>query len=196
MKDASIIPFDEFDFNYLQSNVGFLTVERIANDLDRYPWQVQQLAEALWLDTALMCPELVWCNHCSMWRTKLDDEGKCDVCEKRSRFEAFKNKNAKLARLYGGNEEREERWCGSLKQIEPKPVYPDLKGEPDEKKRRLLEVAWFVAMENWETRQLLRKIEAMNSRNRRLLVKARALNGDETKLNGGKRKRKRKSGPN
>lgn len=156
---------------HVMNNAGFHSVESMARFLCRTTDDIEQLLSALGIDGVLLCPEIKQCVVCHSWRTELNHSEICRICSLKKSIakseaacsEVFSLLPPELKEIY--NDEETKR--GS-RVFDPKPKPPLQTAEQDPIKTRLNNVAYTVAMEQWEIRAYQRKYDAVKQRLHRM----------------------------
>lgn len=163
-------PWETFEIIYLLKNAGFYSVQSLSNHLGRECSDVENVLCSLGVDGVLLVPELFWCDSCATYRTEINNKGMCRVCQLKKSLEKeesvitdeLKKLPIELRAAYSDSE--------ALKgfRATPKPLPIKESKCTTEKQRKFSEVAYLVAMEQWQITNAQRLYNASKTRLKRI----------------------------
>ena len=165
-------PFSYDDLAEVLEWAGLRSVDSIAERIGRSAEDVDTAAFLLGLDTGLACPDLVWCDECMEWRTSVNRDGRCPVCQKRENIRRERERCSEaLAAMTpeqrAGYERREAARHVPMAKSRP---YPALTMPEAATRRERAALAAFqaVAVEAWEIEALKREYDSEKQRLKRM----------------------------
>lgn len=79
-------PWTTAEIDRLRDMAGRIPVREICRQLKRSRKSVEHAAARLGLSLRCCRTRLVWCDECASWRSRLNDDGKCRVCQMRDQL--------------------------------------------------------------------------------------------------------------
>lgn len=163
--------WEAFEVVYLINNAGFCSVQSMAKHLDRDPMEVETVLCSLGVDAVLLCPEVFWCDSCATYRTELNKNGICRVCQLKGCIEreeeAISEELKKLPYDLQDRYSNSETLKGTKATPAPLPLKEAQIGT-NRKQKRLAEVAYLASMEQWQIKNMQRLYNASKTRLKRI----------------------------
>lgn len=157
---------------FLEQKAGEIPLSHLARFLGRSERSVKMMAHRLGLSLRCVRWDLVWCSHCSSWRSAVDIQtGRCRVCREQVKLADAKERcERELRRL--SDEQRAgfedgRRWRGSKKPLPPKPRMP-ASSPASAYERKRARRHYLLAMEEWEYQRARRPYNAEKKRLQRI----------------------------
>lgn len=153
---------------YLRESAGRVELCDIQRHLRRSAESVRCQARKLGLSLRVPKWRLEWCDECATWRTRLQQNGRCRVCQARANIE---REEARIADALRGLPmdrrlafERGEAKKGRQKAACPPPVRRHLPDEATQYERSRAEQDYLAAMERWQWERLQMRYDACRQR--------------------------------
>lgn len=165
-------PFSFDDLADALEWAGLRSVDSIAERIGRRPEEIDTALFLLGVDVGLSCPDLVWCDECAAWRTKVNRFGRCPVCQARENIraekarcsDALESMDKERRAVY---ERREAARHAPIAGPTPRPVLT-VPEEATRRERAALEAFQAAAVEAWELKALKREYDAEKQRLKRI----------------------------
>lgn len=165
-------PFSFDDLAEVLEWAGLRSVDSIAERIGRSAEDVDAAAFLLGLDTGLACPDLVWCDECSAWRTGVNRDGRCPVCQKRENIRRERERCTEALESMAPEQRAgyERREAASHAPVADPAPYPALTvpEAATRRERAALEAFQAAAVEAWELKALKREYDAEKQRLKRI----------------------------
>lgn len=159
------------EVRYLAEHAGKVPRREICRHLRRSAKSVRRKAESMRISLRVPVWRLHWCDECATWRTRLNAQGRCPVCQKRANVEAEAARCAdELAAMTPGQRrsfEAAETRRGRVKPHSPRPRRKPSDGTGPFAASRS-EQEWLAAVEAWELERLAKRYDAEKQRLKRM----------------------------
>ena len=162
------------DERALARMAGEVPRREICRRLRRSKASVEAKAHRMGLSLRCYPWTLVWCDACATWRTEVDANGSCPVCEARRRLEAAEARCAEALALLPPEERALYAATESLRGSSVPPRPASVAAGATGYARRKAEAERLAAVEAWERKTLERRANAAKTRLKRIREKAGA----------------------
>lgn len=152
---------------YLREAAGRVPLREIQLHLRRSAESVRKQAQSQGLSLRVPAWRMEWCDECATWRTRIQANGRCKVCQARANIEREEGRIADALRglplEWRLAFERGESKKGRQKAMGPPPVRKVPKdATPYERSRA--EQEYLAAMERWQAERLQLRYDAAKQR--------------------------------
>lgn len=170
-KGSTARPWTTEEVRYLAEHAGKVPRREICRALKRSANSVWQKAGSLRISLRVPVWRMEWCDECATWRTRLNDRGRCPVCQKRANIEAERARCAEeyaamtpgQRRAFDDSESRR----GRMKPHQRMPRRRRADGTGPFTADRA-EQEWLAAMEAWQLERLTLEYDAEKQRLKRM----------------------------
>ena len=159
------------EVRFLAESAGRVPRREICRRLKRSAKSVRRKAESMGLSLRVPAWSLVWCDECATWRTRLNAQGRCPVCQKRANIAAEAARCAyERAAMTPGQRRTFDEAEARRGRVKPHPRMPRRTGAdgmgPFAASRA--EQEWLAAMEAWQLERLTLEYDAEKQRLKRM----------------------------
>lgn len=163
-------PWTSNEVRYLAEHAGRIPLRDICHTLRRSNMSVKKMARRLSLSLRVPVWGLVWCDECACWRTTLNKDGQCRVCDMQNRLAGREAACADTLALMtiaqrSVYEESESKRASRRMLPRPKRAHTESMGYFEASKA---DRDWYVAIERWEYARLKLQYDAAKTRLRRM----------------------------
>lgn len=159
------------EVRYLAEHAGRVPRREICRALKRSAKSVRRKAESLRISLRVPVWRMEWCDECATWRTSVNAQGRCPVCQKRANVEAENARcSDELAAMTPAQRRSFEAADSRRGGVKPPGRMP--------RRRRTdgmglfaasrAEQEWLAAVEAWELERLTREYDASKQRLKRM----------------------------
>lgn len=170
-KGSAARPWTTSEARYLATHAGRVPRREICRTLRRSSMSVKKKAARLGLSLRVPAWKMQWCDECATWRTRLNAQGRCPVCQKRANVAAEESRCAdEMAAMTPGQRrsfEAAETRRGRVKPHAPTPKRRREDGMGPFAASKA-EQEWLAAVEAWELERLAKEYDASKQRLRRM----------------------------
>lgn len=153
---------------YLRESAGRVPLREIQLHLRRSAESVRWQARRLGLSVRVPAWRLHWCDECATWRTRIQANGRCRVCQARANIEREEGRIADALRGLPLERrlafERGESKKGRQKAMGPPPVRQRVQEDATPYQRSRAEQDYLAAMERWQWERLQMRYDAQRQR--------------------------------